>query len=129
MEVASASGWAARQGVADRSADWKRVLEGGEYPYATFPLTQLAFEMPGPAAGQTACLATLLAGSRTAGAAYRVREPRAGVVRVEGPHGQPAGLRVEDGDLSVRADGQALEVRYAPTPEVPDALRSRLAKA
>ena len=122
MDVLSDSGWKAEVGVADQSADWKAVLEGDRYPYATFPLTRLTFRMP--AVEGTCHLATLLAATRLPEAACRVREPGPGLVRVEALDEGLPGVRVEDGDLIVRAEGRSLEVRFRDLPEVPDALRA-----
>ena len=124
MDVTSDSCWPAELGVADQSSDWKAVLESGEYPYATFPLARLVFEMPNVEAGQTSCLATLFAASRPNDAAYRVSEPEPGLIRVAGPHGQASKMRVDDGDLSVQAAGSSLEVRFAASPEAPRPLRA-----
>ncbi|MBI2950554.1 hypothetical protein HYY27_00595, partial [bacterium] len=122
MDILSDSGWKAEGGVADQSADWKAVLEGGRYPYATFPLTRLTFRMP--AVEGTWRLATLLTATRLPEAACRVREPEPGLVRVEALDEDLPGVRVEDGDLSVQAGGRSLEVRFRDLPEVPDALRA-----
>ncbi|MSS71767.1 MAG: hypothetical protein EXS64_09790 [Candidatus Latescibacteria bacterium] len=122
MDVTSDSGWPGEVGVADQSADWKAVLEGGRYPYASFPLTRLTFRMP--VVEGTCHLATLLAATRLPEAAYRVREPAPGRVRVEALHEDLPEIRVDYGDLSVRAGGRAMEVRFQETPEVPEALRT-----
>jgi hypothetical protein len=45
-------------------------------------------------------------------------------VRVEALDEDLPEVRVEDGDLSVRAGGRSLEVRFRDLPEVPDALRA-----
>jgi hypothetical protein len=124
MDVLSDSGWGGEVGVADQSADWKAVLEGGRYPQASFPLTRLTFRMPVVEAGGTCHLATLLAATRLPKAAYRVREPEAGLVRVEALDGDLPEAQVEDGDLSVRAGGRWMEVRFRGTPEVPDSLKA-----
>ena len=127
MDMDSGSGWEPEQGVSDRSADWKRVLESGAYPYASWPLKKLTFKMPGVDAGRTMCLATLLAATRSPDPAFCVTEPEASRVRVEAIGDGLPDLDVEDGDLSVRGDGSSLEVKFAPTPDVPDALRDRSA--
>ena len=124
MDVSSASGWAPEQGVTDQSADWQRTIESGAYPYASFPLTKLMFRMPGLEAGRSACLATLLAVTRAPGPAYQVAEPEPGVVRVKTTTDPFPDLRVDNQDLSVRADGSELEVRFSEVPEVPESLRA-----
>ncbi len=124
MDVTSASGWTTEQGITDQSADWKQVLESGAYPYATFPLAKLMFHMPGVEAGESACLATLLAATRSNEPDYSVSEPEPGLVRVEATDGRLPDLRVDDQDLSVRSDASSLEVRFADAPEVPAVLRS-----
>ena len=124
MDVSSASGWAPEQGVTDQSADWQRTIESGAYPYASFPLTKLMFRMPDTAAGCSACLATLLAVTRAPGPAYHVAEPGPGVVRVKTTTDPFPDLRVDNQDLSVRADGSELEVRFSELPEVPGSLRA-----
>ena len=123
MDVASDSGWAAQEGVADESADWKSVLESGAYPYASFPLTKLVFQMTDVEAGQRSCLVTLLAATRSHEAACRVHEPEPGLVVVTPADGRIPDLSVEDGDLLVRTGGGSLEIRFAPEPGMPEALR------
>jgi hypothetical protein len=124
MDVSSASGWGAKQGVTDQSADWKRTTESGAYPYASFPLTKLMFRMPEIEAGGSACLATLLAATREPGPIYQVSEPAPGEVRIEDDDEAFSGLRIDDQDLSVRGDGSGLEVRFAEVPDVPESLRA-----
>ena len=124
MDITSDSGWTAEQSVSDQSADWKRALESGDYPFATFPLPKLIVRMPEIEAGRTACLATLLATTRSSEAVYRVREPEPGRIRIEGDHGQPSDLSIDDQDFTVRVDGDALEVTFGETPDVPGVLKA-----
>jgi len=117
MDVTSNSGWSAEQGVADQSASWKGILEGEDYPYATFPLPKLVFHMPAPEAGPVHCLAMLLAATRSSEPAYAIEQPEPGLIIIEGPHEQQQGLQAEDRDLAVRIDRGACEVRFAAVPE------------
>ena len=123
MDMDSDSGWITRTGVADRSADWKRTLESGAYPYAKFPLTKLIFQMPDVEAGRWFCLNTLLSATCLNEAAYRVHEPDPGLVCVEAIHGKLPDLCVDDGDLSVRVTDSYMKVRFDPKPGLPEALR------
>ena len=128
-DVDSDSGWPLKLGVADRSADWKAVLEGGHYPYATFPLTKLTYRMPDVEAGRSCCLFTLLAATRSDDAAHGLREPEPGRVCVDATAGSLPDLQVDDRDLSVRARGLSLEVRFAEVPPLPEALQRWSARA
>jgi len=125
LDVTSASGWRAEQKVTDQSADWKRVLGRGSYPFATFPLAKLVFHLPGVGAGQTHCLATLLAATRSE-AEYTISQPEPGRILVAGPHEHDQGLKMEDLDLAVRIDHAGCEVRFAPAPEIPKPLENWL---
>jgi len=122
MDVESDSGWDKQISVADRSADWKRILERGAYPYATFPLTKLIFQMPGVEIDQSVCLFTLLAANHLPEAIYHVHEPKVGLVCVESLHSQFPNLSINDRDLSVHASASSLEVQFSPIPNVPEAL-------
>ncbi len=124
LDVSSASGWAPEQGVTGQSADWQRAIESGAYPYATFPLTKLMFRMPETESGGSACLATLLAATRSPDPAYRVSEPEPGVVRIVTADEPFPDLSVDDQDLCVRSDGSQLQVRFTEVPEVPENLRA-----
>jgi hypothetical protein len=122
MDVSSRSGWCAEQGVADQSASWKGVLEGGSYPHAAFPLPKLIFRMPGMETGKTYCLATLLAATRSAEPECAVVQPESGVVIIQGARGIDGEPRVEDRDLAVRVDRGMCEARFAAFPEIPEEL-------
>ncbi|MFC1712381.1 hypothetical protein ACFL6S_01865 [Candidatus Poribacteria bacterium] len=128
MDVDSDSGWATQTGVADRSADWKRTLDSGAYPYAEFPLKRLIFQMPDVEVGGSLCLSTLLAVTRSAEPAYRVRESEPGLICVDALHSKLPDLRMDDQDLSVRVDASRLEVRFDPKPSLPEALHAWSAK-
>ncbi len=121
LGLTSPSDWAAEQTGAGQSACWKRVLEDGSYPYATFPLVKIRFHMPETEPGEARALATLLAATRS-GMPYTLSQPEAGRLVVAGSHPQCDGLRISDGDLAIRADGNHCELRFAPAPAVPDAL-------
>ncbi len=123
MDVRSNSSWATQLGVADQSADWKRTLDSGAYPYAKFPLPKLIFQMPGLEVGGSYCLATLLGATDSPGPAYRVYEPEPGRVCVEALNAQLPKLQVDDQDVSIHVSASLLEVRFAPAPHVPEALR------
>jgi len=129
MDVVSDSGWTKQISVADRSADWKRILESGAYPYATFPLTKLIFQMPGVEAGQWYCLCTLLAATRLPEPSYRMRESEAGQINVKALNGQLPVLSVDNQDLSVRVTASSMEVKFATTPGVPESLHAWSADA
>jgi len=122
MDIGSDSGWSTQTGVADRSADWKRTLESGAYPYAKFPLKKLIFQMPGVEAENWLCLVTLLAATRSAEPAYCVKEPEPGLVRVEALHNEIPDLSADNNDLSVRATASRMEVRFDPKPDLPETL-------
>jgi hypothetical protein len=122
MDVDSDSGWATETGLADQSADWKSVLESNAYPYATFPLTKLIFQMPGVEAGQSFCLSTLLAATHSPQPAYRVREREPGLVCVKSLHAQLPNLNIDNQDLSIRVSSSSMEVRFSPMPNLPDVL-------
>jgi len=117
MDVTSASGWRAEQGVADQSACWKGVLSGKEYPYASFPLTKLVFHIPAVKAGQAYCLGTLLAATRSATRPDYTIAQEPGSITIEGPHKGLNGLRVVDRDLVICVKGKKCEVRFAAVPE------------
>ena len=129
MDVDSDSGWLTQTGIADRSADWKRILESGAYPYAKFPLTKLIFHLPGVEAGRWLCLNTLLAATHLAEPAYRVNEPEHGLICVESLHNGLPDLCMDDQDLSVSVTASRLEVRFDPKPNLPEALRDWSATA
>ena len=122
MDVTSDSGWDADLDVADQSADWKATLDSGAYPYASFPLQKLIFRMPDVHVGWTYCLATLLAATDAPAPEYVMSQPEPGMICVDGSFGPDDGLRIGDGDVSIRVDGTRLEVRYAALPDVPKAL-------
>ena len=122
MHITSRSGWASQQGTADRSADWQSVLKSGAYPYATFPLTKLIFQMPGVEDGLTFTLSTLLAASRSSEISYQIQEPSSGRVRIDSPDGGLPELHVDNQDLSVRSAATSLEVSFSPDLQIPDAL-------
>jgi len=128
MDVTSDSEWAAELGVADRSADWQRVLGSGEYPYAEFPLAKLVFRMPEVEAGHTCCLATLLAATHSPDPACRVQQPEPGLVCVTSLRGLSSMDGpldpVRDLDLSIRSVSASVEVRFAETPPLPGELGS-----
>jgi hypothetical protein len=129
MVVGSDSGWTRQIGMADRSADWKRILESGAYPYAAFPLAKLIFQMPSAEAGQSFCLSTLLAANHLPEPAYRVREPEPGLVCVEAIRGGLPDLSMDDQDLSVRVTASSLEVRFDLEPNLPEVLHAWSADA
>ncbi len=110
--------------VNNQSTKKKRALESGDYPFATFPLPKLIVRMPELEAGRTVCLATLLAATRSSEAVYRVREPEPGRIRIEGNHGQPSNLSIDDQDFTVHVDGDALEATFGETPDVPGVLKA-----
>jgi hypothetical protein len=122
MDVTSASGWHTEQTVADQSACWKAALDGGSYPYASFPLAKLVFHMPELGAGQTNCLGTLLAATRSHETQYMVSQPEPGRIIVEGPHELNMGLKIKNKDLSVRVNRKQCEVRFNSVPEIPVSL-------
>lgn len=115
MDVTSASGWRAEQTMADQSACWKRVLEDGSYPYATFPLAKLVFHLPGVGAGQTHCLGTLLAATK-AETQYVISQPEPGRIQVEGPHGLERSIKFKNRDLEVQCDRHSCDLRFDPNP-------------
>jgi hypothetical protein len=127
--VDSDSGWPTQIGVADRSADWKRTLERGTYPYAEFPLTKLVFQMPSVEVDQWLCLNTLLAATLSTESAFRVHEPEPGLVRVYALQIKLPNLHLDDQDLSVRVTESYLEVRFNPKPSLPEALQAWSADA
>jgi len=124
MDVVSDSGWEAERGVADRSASWQSVLDGGGYPHANFPLKKLILHLPGVEAGQTHCLATLLAATRSDTPEFAINQPANGKVSIIGPHEQGEGMEVVDGDLELHISGESLEVSFAAIPEFPSALKN-----
>ena len=123
------SGWLTQTGIADRSADWKRILESGAYPYAKFPLTKLIFHLPGVEAGRWLCLNTLLAATHLAEPAYQVSEPEPGLICVESLHNRLPDLCMDNQDLSVRVKTSCLEVRFDMELNLPEALRDWSATA
>ena len=125
MDVTSASGWRAELGVADQSVCWQHVLADGSYPFATFPLAKLVFHLPGVGVGQTHCLGTLLAATRSE-AEYAISQPGPGRILVAGPHGQDPECRIEDRDLAVHIGQGRCEVRFAAAPEIPKSLENWL---
>ena len=122
MDVLSPSGWRAEQTAADQSACWKRVLDGGSYPHAEFPLAKLRFHAPGTAPGRTLCLATLFSATR-GDARFGVSQPGPGALVIDGPHGDAAAVSLEFAGVSLRASAGRCELRFAPALEIPDALR------
>ena len=129
MDVSSASGWDLIRGVSDQSADWKRVLESGAYPHATFPLTKLLFPAPNVEPGRPLCLVTLLAARHETDPGHSVSEPEPGLARVRAANGRFPDVALADEDLVVRCEGPAMDVRFAPVPVLPDALQPRSARA
>jgi len=129
MDIISDSGWVTQMGVADRSADWKRVLGSGAYPYARFPLKKLIFQMPGVEVSTSLCLNTLLAATHLTEPDYRVRESEPGLVRVEALHSKLPDLYVDDQHISVRVTASCLEVRFNPKPGLPKSLHAWSASA
>jgi hypothetical protein len=119
MDVTTASGWNAEQTIAEQSACWKSALDGGSYPYASFPLAKLVFHMPELGAGQTNCLGTLLAATRSPETQYMISQPEPGRIIVEGPHELNMGLKIKNKDLSVRINRKQCEVCFNSIPEIP----------
>jgi hypothetical protein len=124
FDVTSASGWQAEQGVSDRSASWKNVLESGAYPHAKWPLKKLVYNMPSIGGGGSASLTVLLAATREAAPRYRISEAKPGLVMIEAVDGGLPVVNVDDNDLSIRGGGGAIAIRFAAAPELPSALRS-----
>lgn len=117
MDVASPSGWTARPDVAARSANWKSVLEGGEYPYATFPLAKLVFEAPGVEAGQTHRLVTFLSAFKEGEEGRQISQDSDGTIRVDGLREVSGGF--EDADLKVSLRDGRLAIKCDTVPSVP----------
>jgi hypothetical protein len=121
LDVTSPSGWRMETAAGDRSACWKRALDSGEYPHAAFPLARLLCHAPGAEAGQTHCLATLLAATRGA-PRFILTQQAPGILTVAGPHSGCADAPIEAGDLTLLAREEGCEVRFHPEPEIPAAL-------
>lgn len=119
MDLTSASGWHAEQTVADQSACWKRVLEDGSYPYATFPLAKLVFTLPDIGAGQAHCLATLLAATSSPDPQYVISQPEPGRIIIEGGHESNENLKIRNKDLMVSIKKGQCDVRFDAIPEIP----------
>ncbi len=123
LHLLSSGGWPVETGVADRSADWKRVLDSGAYPYASFPLRKVMCRLPLTDAPMRLC--TLLAATRHPDPTHAV-STAADTVRVEGDCGGPE-LTITDGDLTIRRTRDVLQVECAGVPYLPPELR-RLAR-
>jgi hypothetical protein len=123
MHISSPSGWTPIEGIADRSADWQRVLESGSYPFASFPLAKLTFNIPEIAAGQTHHFATLLAAGTSRNPIYEISQPTSGTLRIDSAGDKFPLLDLADQDVSVKSASAQLEFRYSETPEIPDALK------
>lgn len=94
LDLVSPSGWKASRRESEGSQDWKTLLEGGGYPFASFPPSRLLFEMPGTAAGTRHRLVTLLCAG-TGGAGWRLDgDPGDGAFALS-PPGRPEGLLPE----------------------------------
>lgn len=119
MDVTSASGWRTEQKVAEQSACWKRALEDGSYPYATFPLTKLVFNLPDVGAGQAHCLSTLLSATSSSDAQYVISQSEPGRIIVEGLHELRESLKLKNKDLAVRVNRSQCEIRFDVIPEIP----------
>jgi hypothetical protein len=124
MDVVSNSGWKPEREVADQSASWQSVLDGSGYPHASFPLKKLLFHLPAVEVGQTHCLATLLAATRSNTPDFAISQPATGRVVVTGPHGQREDTEVVDRDLELRIAGESIELGFAAIPELPRALKN-----
>ena len=129
MNIISDSGWVKQLDTADRSADWKRILESGSYPYADFPLPKLIFQMPDVNASQWLCLSTLLTATRMPEPAYRLYEPKPGLVRIEAIHDKLTDLNVNDKDLSIKTTESFLDARFNTKPILPEILHHWSANA
>ncbi len=122
LDVASPSGWPLEILPGDQSADWKRVLEGGGYPYATFPLAKLVFRLPSLEEGQPLCLATLFTADRGI-STVRLTQPALGRLVIEGLQGEERQV-CTDQDLRITLEPDHCQIEYAPIPEVPEALHT-----
>ncbi len=122
LEVASPSGWPLGILPGDQSADWKRVLGDGSYPYATFPLAKLVFRLPSLEEAQTCCLATLFTADRGT-SNVRITQPTPGSLVIEGLQGKEC-QTCTDQDLRITLESGCCRIEYAPIPEVPEALRA-----
>lgn len=64
LHIHTSSDWTLRQEANDRSADWQKNLDSGDYPHASFPLCKLLLQAPACTAGSRLVLATLFGASR-----------------------------------------------------------------
>ena len=124
MDIDSDSGWAMRHDIADQSADWKSMLESGRYPYASFPLIKLIFDLPDVQEGRAHCLTTLMSATQAPNPRYGLKQIEPGRLAITCFDGAFPALSVDDGDFVIRASETALNLHYAPVPELPSALRS-----
>jgi hypothetical protein len=122
LDVLSDSQWPVEQGVADQSRCWHAALNSGEYPYASFPLTKLIYTMPHVDAGETTCLATLLAASESE-RPFSITQPGSGHIVIEGLHDSESDVSIEDGDLSIQVQKNLCQIKFAHIPEIPPALQ------
>jgi len=122
FDILSDSRWRVEPAVADQSASWKGVLDGGGYPYASFPLSKLYYRTH-LAEGSPRRLATLLAATRGTEPSIGIMEDGS-TIRVEGDLGLLQPLNASDGDLSIHAEGVSMEMRLREVPELPEELRS-----
>ena len=122
FDIMSAGGWPSEPAVADQSASWKGALGGGGYPYATFPLPKLLYKAP-LTDGPGCRLVTLLAATLSPTPSFDIAEADDGTIQVEGDLGLLRPMLVNDGDLEIRAEDGAMEIRVGETPGLPDALK------
>ncbi len=108
LHVRTSANWKLTQGVADRSADWQKVLSSGDYPYARFPLTKLVAEMPDVVAGSVHTLASLFVASKEAAVSHELQHNDDGSISVTGVKADA--LSVADGGLAIRIDDGVLKV-------------------
>lgn len=115
MAITNSAGWKAHTEPMDRSASWKAFLGSDAYPYASFPLTKLVFELPELTAGDVQVSATLLAAGEP-DIPYSLNDTNDGL-QVRGPH--PT-LTYEDQDLVCELSDEVATLHVARFPELPE---------
>lgn len=127
MHVSNVSEWESFTGETP-SWDWKKVMDNGDYPFASFPVKKIGFRLPRDGNNDVVMLCSLFSVTESEKPKHILQEISSGQYQIAGVTASDTPISIEESDLKIEMKDDVCDVIISKTADLPEKLKELFVK-